>query len=283
MSAYIEECARLYDKYHMGEDMERYVDDLRRRRFVDIPFVEMTVTTKCNLRCRCCSNLIPYLPRQEHIPLLENIDNLKRLLDNVHRIYRLKIHGGEPLSYPYLEEFLQFALQEEKIIDVRISTNGSIIPSASLLNIMKNPKFVLHISGYPFMKKKAACLMEVLHCSRIRYYYMEEQTWCCLGDYRYRKERSRTKTMEMISECNMRKCTSYYHGKIFVCSWAANRFAILGKEDGIEIKNDGMQNDIYDFYEQKYFECCSYCNGITGDSPVIIPGEQLERRPEGKV
>lgn len=275
MNAYLNECSRLYEKYHVGNNQEAYLAALKERKIVDIPFVEMTVTTHCNLRCRYCSNLIPYLPQQHHFALEEVKAQLDILLKNVHWIYRLKIHGGEPLAYPYIGDILQYALEKSQIFDVRISTNGTILPERELLQIMKNPKFILHISGYSFLEKRAHELCQCLKEQKIRFYYMKDQAWCDLGDPMQKRKRKRAETESVIDECNMRKCSAYYQGMLYVCSWAANRDAILQMKRGLPIDHVGMGFQIRDFYEQRYFECCDYCNGILAESPLIPAGEQL--------
>ncbi len=277
---YLKECLRLYEKYHMGKDVQEYQQKLINREIVDIPFVEMSVTTKCNLKCKHCSNLIPYLPVQQHFPLESNKKHLDQLLKKVHWIYRLKIHGGEPLYYPWLKDFLTYALEKPQIIDVRISTNGSVIPEPLLLKVMQNEKFVLHISSYPFMNDKVKRLLDTLEKNHIRYYYMEGQKWCDLGDYRVERNRSAEKTKRVIAGCNMRKCTSYYNGRIYVCSRAANLAVISGKDDGLQISEKNMKAELRDFFEQTYFEACKYCDGILPDSPLIPAGIQRKEKAD---
>lgn len=273
---YLRECARLYTKYHMGNDIDGYLRGLKKEEYVDIPFVEMTVTTRCNLKCKYCSNLIPYLPKQKHFNLIQNIEDLNKLLHAVHLVYRLKIHGGEPLLYPQLNQFLGYALAQPQIIDVRISTNGTVIPNADLLQIMKNPKFVLHISQYPIAEKSVKELIKILQENNIRYFYMEGQEWSDLGDYEVWRERSMEETEAMIQACNMRKCTSYYEGKIYVCSRAANRCAITGQEEGICLGIEDDLQKLWAFFKKPYFKTCQYCDGVLADTGMISAGEQGE-------
>lgn len=275
---YLRECARLYTKYHRGKDINEYLKALKKEEYIDIPFVEMSVTTKCNLKCKYCSNLIPYLSKQKHFDLDQNIEDLNKLLHAVHLIYRLKIHGGEPLLYPQLNEFLKYALEQPKIIDVRISTNGTVTPNENLLQTMKNPKFVLHISQYSITEKTVKKLIKKLQENNIRYFYMEGQKWSDLGNYEVQRERVMEETEAMIQVCNMRKCTSYYEGKIYVCSRAANRCAIIGEEEGIFLGTEDDKQKLWAFFKETYFESCQYCDGVLIDADMISAGEQGEIR-----
>lgn len=275
---YVEECLRLYKKYrivnHLCADIKDYEKKIRSGQLVDIPFVEMAVTTVCNLRCKGCSNLIPGQNRKEHFGIDECIANLNRLLQQVNRIYRLKIHGGEPLLYPYLEEFLRYTLEKDKIVNVRISTNGTVIPDRNTLAVMKNPRFVLHISGYSFVKSRAEQLIDILEKENIEYYYMVDQTWSDLGDFYTKRNRSREDTISMIRNCNMRKCTAFFRGKIYPCSFASGRAAITGDmTDALEIRSG---RDLYDFFGKQHFMSCDFCDGVLEGHNCIAAGEQIE-------
>lgn len=274
---YVEECLRLYKKYSIVDpscaDAKEYEEKIRSGQLVDIPFVEMAVTTVCNLRCKGCSNLIPEQSRKEHFDLDECIANLNRLLQHVNRIYRLKVHGGEPLLYPYLGDFLQYALEKDKIVNVRISTNGTVIPNPDTLAVMKHPKFVLHISGYPFVRSRADELIDILKKENIAYYYMSDQTWSDLGNPYIKRERSTEETISMIRKCNMRKCTAYFRGKIYPCSFASGRAEITGDlTDAMEIRSG---TDLYDFYAKQHFMSCDFCDGVLEGRNCIAAGEQI--------
>ena len=58
---------------------------------VNIPQIEFTLTTKCTLRCRNCTNYIPHLAQEEHSKM--DFEEFKEYLDNlcasVNKIYNL--------------------------------------------------------------------------------------------------------------------------------------------------------------------------------------------------
>ena len=280
MDHYVKECLRLFTKYNCGsvEEKAAYHRELDRWERFDIPFVEMTMTTRCTLRCRYCSNLIPLHSTPEHFPKEEVLDDLDRLLDRVDWIYRLKLHGGEPLSYPWLDEVLQYALSKPQIKEVRASTNGTLLPDAGLLSVMKDPRFILHISGYAAYRESAEALIDLLDRHQIRWYYMEGQRWQDLGDPWQKRGRSGDELAALAENCNMRKCTAYYHGKIFVCSFAANRYQLSESKDALFVDLHDPNNDaasIRRFFLHRSYPECDWCSGILPDGPEIEAGEQL--------
>lgn len=276
---YENECLRLYDKYEMDRcfgmlKKDEYKEAIFSGKRVDIPFVEMAVTSVCNLKCKYCSNLNPYLSKHEHFPLESCMQWLDELLNSVDLVYRLKIHGGEPLLYPELDQFLSYVLRQEKIVNVRISTNGTVIPSQKVLNQMKNKKFEIHVSGYAFAEKQAKQLCELFEQEHINFYYFKDQKWANLGDFTVKRNRDEKKLIDMVKDCNMRKCTSYYKGCLYPCSFAASRNEIKNIREGLELINlENPTKEIREFFKMSYFDACQYCDGV--NETDIIPAEQI--------
>ena len=63
---------------------------------VDIPYVEIVLTTKCTLRCESCNNLMQYFSaKNQYTCTLEGIlESLNCLLENVESMQILRIIGG---------------------------------------------------------------------------------------------------------------------------------------------------------------------------------------------
>lgn len=68
----------------------------------EIPYLEMFITIKCNLRCKHCSNLIPTLNNRQNYEISTLIEWLDELFSKIDCFYRLKIHGGEVFLPPRL-------------------------------------------------------------------------------------------------------------------------------------------------------------------------------------
>lgn len=89
------------------------------------PSLELHVVDHCNLRCRECCTLSPFLPERTADPgeLREDLDRARRVL----RPEILKISGGEPLLHPRLEECLRAARDSRISPVVSMTTNGHLL------------------------------------------------------------------------------------------------------------------------------------------------------------
>ena len=275
MSYYLEENQRLYLKYERTDHggLDGYKKALSEYKIIDLPFVEIPITTRCLRSCSKCSNLIPYLPEHKDYPLDELMIDMDTLSTHFDTIYRLKLHGGEPLMHRDLATIIEYALKLPNVFDIRISTSGMVLPDTNALRAMENKKFILHISSYKDVD--AGPLINALESHGIRYYYMRGQRWSDLGDFRLRRERSVKETTRMISTCNGKRCTSLSEGRLFVCSFAAHRAKIISDSNtfSLNIRDIGFRSSSFPaFLDRMHFPECMYCNGIINGSAEVQAG-----------
>src|SRR5262245_27812007 len=87
--------------------------------------LELHVVDHCNLRCRECCTLSPFLPDRVADP-----EELRAGLDRARSVLRpemLKISGGEPLLHPRLEACLRAARESGISPVVSMTTNGHLL------------------------------------------------------------------------------------------------------------------------------------------------------------
>jgi GTP 3',8-cyclase len=91
--------------------------------------LRLSVTEKCNFRCRYCMPPKGLHLTSDHGPL-----SLEELAENVEwlvrhsNIDRVKITGGEPLVRPGLEELISRVARIEGVREISMTTNGSLLP-----------------------------------------------------------------------------------------------------------------------------------------------------------
>ena len=240
------------------------------RKF-EMPYIEFFITTKCNLRCKNCSNLIPSLESPSSVAFEDFTNTLNSLLAKTDRLYRLKLHGGEVFLHPQLSEIIDFADKQPKIKSIRLTTNGTIIPRQTVLDAIKNSKAVVQISDYNLSNTKAAEFINVLKANNIPFAYLKSQVWKDMGDFAKR-------TTNRFHQCAMRRCTSILDGKVYVCSRAAimTKLGIIS-DCGIPLTRNKteFQNSIIDLYSNENIACL-YCDGDSNFAQQIIAGEQLK-------
>ncbi len=98
--------------------------DLYRRR---INYLRISVTDRCNLRCRYCmpEEGIPLLPHDE-ILTYEEILRIVRVFAQ-EGISKVRLTGGEPLVRRGIVEFISCLSRIEEIKDLSLTTNGILL------------------------------------------------------------------------------------------------------------------------------------------------------------
>lgn len=240
------------------------------QRKFEMPYLEMFITTKCNLRCKHCSNLIPAINSRQNYEISTLIDWLNELLSKIDGLYRLKIHGGEVFLHPRLTEFIAYVNNQPKIKSIRLTTNGTIVPANNILQLIASSKIIVQISNYRLPNTKTQQLIDKFKEFGVRYIYLEDQTWKDFGEITLRDS-------NRFDDCSIKRCTSFYDGKIYVCS----RAAIMTKlgyipDDGISVflQKKQLRQQLEKMYGGKLSIACNYCDGDTKYAKDITVGEQ---------
>ena len=215
---------------------------------VDIPYVEIVLTTKCTLRCESCNNLMQYFSaKNQYTCTLEGIlESLNCLLENVESIQRLRIIGGEPLMFKDLPQLVYAIEKRHKIRAFDIATNGTIVPKDELLRAFKDSKRFrkVSISDYssaPNLKipLQQEALFKKLKEYGIDYSFLTGGIWYKVEKI-YKRNRTKEGVIKNFLACQM-PCVSLMsgdrgkdeareNGHIFVCPIASS----LSKLKGIE-------------------------------------------------
>ena len=100
----------------------KLIDSHNRR----LNYLRISITDRCNLRCRYCSpGLVPMLAYKE-VLRYEEILHLIRVSVKL-GITKVRITGGEPLTRKGVCEFIRSVCQIEGIRDVSLTTNGVLL------------------------------------------------------------------------------------------------------------------------------------------------------------
>jgi len=272
------ECARYLRKAKDGNaNIDELAEMIWHRQNIEkkfeIPYLEMFITTKCNLNCEGCSNLIPDCKDQEHIEkqvIFDAIDNLLKKLD---RLYRLKLHGGEVLLHPQLAEIIDFVGRKRKIISLRLTTNGTIIPSEEVLAVIKKRNLVIQISGYKIPNSKTQQLIELLDAKGVRYTMPYDEAWRDMGGFDRRDNCRRL-------DCTIGRCNSMLDGKIFICSRAAmmDKLGIV-KSESLSVSGEvDFRQRLVNLLNTKDYKSCWHCDGNTKHAKPLPIAKQMESK-----
>lgn len=246
---------------------------------VILPRTPLMITTRCTLCCKECSNLISHYPNQKDYEADEIIQWVKNISDAVDDWICCELVGGEPFLYCELEKVLSYVLEEEKIQQVEFTTNASIIPRPSILELLKNDKVFVKISEYPGLISYEQ-MTNVFDEWGIRYRVMESLRWSKTGGLE-RRNRSSGAIQSQYLNCPAGKiCRTILNGKLYVCSKAAS-LAELGYMDHIEavdlLDTGNLRKNIKEFLQLLSSDACDYCDIATEDEEWIEPAEQVTK------
>lgn len=139
-----------YVKKFVEEEQERF----HTRGFFSLPSIQFAITTRCTLRCRDCSVMMPRFSAggEPHCEMsfARFRQNLDSLLAAVDQVRSLLILGGEPLLNRELADMVDYAASQDKVGLVDVVTNCTIVPSQGLLEAIAphRHKVFLGLSNY---------------------------------------------------------------------------------------------------------------------------------------
>ena len=255
---------------------------------LNISYIEVVLTTFCTLNCKGCSALMPFYNKRKNYDLDVIIKSLDTLTESVNSVQKLRLLGGEPLLYPNIEELIKYTSKNDKIKNVIIVTNGTLLLSDELIELLKDNKFGVYISDYGEISIKKDELVNQLKSNNIRCELKNEKSkWRDYGDLECRN-RTKRKLKKQFSKCEI-NCSSIFDGKLFYCprnSHGTNLKKIpLRNEDYIELYNNTLdkkqlRKKLYHFFYKytPYIEACNYCDAGTDNLKMINAGEQEERK-----
>ena len=242
-------------------------------------YIEMTLTTKCTLKCKHCANLMEYYSNHE-IYDFENIKkDLKKFLKSVDMVEKFGLIGGEPFLSPYIAEIVKILVASRKVICVLITTNGTIYPKEEVRKVLRHPKVKVVVSDYgekstkmDMWKKDNLINREILPTVDL---------WGDFGNVT--KRQCEVQELKNQYICCGSICYTLLKGKIFRCPIAAHGYNLgkipLIKGQYVEIKKENdpkvIRQKIKRLKETEYIEACRYCNKGTVNFKEVPAAEQI--------
>ncbi len=253
------------------------------------------VTFSCNLSCRLCAEHAPYAKK----PYFPKLDEIKRELDAlfplVEHIKKFDITGGEPFLRKDLNDILEFIRQEysDKIDVVRVTTNGTILPSADFIEAAKKwgQRIYVIVDKYEVSpnSEKICTILEsqgIPHELRDYDKNLHFDGWVDYGDLRRKHNEEEAK--KVFSRCMVPKLgffTCMVNGFIYPCARARllHEHLVLSACMSVydeELTPAGKKARLKALLEDEVTLACQYCDGLCEDSPRVKPAEQI---PKGDV
>lgn len=251
------------------------------------------VTFRCNLNCKLCAEHSPYVKRPYHPSLEKLMEQLEKLFELVERIEKFDITGGEPFLRKDLPDILDYLYSNyrDKIGTVRVTTNGTLVPTMDFVNVAIKWKenidiivdnyavsdkseqayHVLNDAGIPCELRDYS---DKLHCDG----------WVDYGDISIKHTRKEAK--RLFQKCMVPRLgffTCMVNGLLFPCAKARILYEnIIGKAQTVHVDlfdpmltEHGKKARMKTLMGNEVVDVCQYCNGLCEDSSRFPPAEQL--------
>ncbi len=241
---------------------------------LNIGYADVVLTTKCTLNCQGCGALMEYYEKPEHLDKDRIIQSLRVLIDACDHIKRIHLLGGEPLCYPWLFEVLDFLLDQDKVYQVGITTNGTLLLRDERVKaILRNSKFAVDISFYgDDVSIRASELIQQLKANGIKYELNNKgRSWIDFGGFENRN-RPESELKEQFSSCLFKWCRVVFDGKLYRCSRSAHGTYLnlipVKKDDYIELLPPSPTQSLrkrlwrYLYGPVEYIEGCKFCDVV---------------------
>ena len=254
----------------------------------ELDYVEVFITSRCNLRCRDCSILVPYLPKLEDFNVDEAISDLNVLLELVDCIHKVGILGGEAMLNKEFIKILKFLAGNAKIRSIRVVTNGTFIPDENILDALQSTSKVhMNISEYILPNPgKRDELLFILKERNIEFTVYKDMTWYDLGGPNLPKNDDEKLIKSRFRYCWIKRCNGILNGRFYLCARSIFlpmvRVVENDETDYSDLRNTvnakNGRAELKKLLRKKSVAACAYCNG-TFNSPTVSAAVQIDKNP----
>ena len=247
---------------------------------------DVLVTEKCTLACSHCNMFMPHFVSPNHRDLEVIKSDIDLFFNKVDYVSVFHLVGGEPFLYPHIEDVIRYVLLNyiTKIDKLIITTNGTVQPKQSTLDLLKNSDIILSVSDYTDklenIKSKVLKVIEVYKSQNINHYVRTEIEWYDFGDLRIKKNLETDKLIKHFDSCTA-PFRGLNDGKFYYCH--LNTSAVLTKlfplndNDYVGL-NDVSKEDLIKFdlgyTDLGYITFCDNCNGCNTGIKVPVSYEK---------
>lgn len=256
--------------------------------------VDMTVSAKCNFRCKNCNMFMPYYKTDVRYTLEELKSNIDQFFKVVDYVCYIGFIGGEPLLCTHLSELIEYIKQNylDRTGNFTIHTNGSILPPESLVAKIKKYNITVAISDYGEQSPYRDKMLETIDYLQGQGVYCDVRASLEWRDVGFPMHPNNFSDEEM--EHHARACSADWRGindgKFYYCNiaWSAEKAGLveLEPEDYLVMKDlvkegeSGKEKLLKlseGYFDKGYMSFCRKCGGCGVDNTkLVVPGVQLD-------
>lgn len=236
-------------------------------KFLKVDSIDLMLTEKCSLKCKDCSNLMQFYAK----PVDEDFDmvikSFDKFMQTVDFVQEVRFIGGEPLMYKRVDEVAKHVLGYKNFGQLKVNTNGTIVPNETKLKVFEDPRVFFDISNYGKFSRNVDKLTEKLKEKKIAHVASSVSEWQDVGKI-VNSNRSDQVNKEIFGNCCINRGLTLLHGKLYLCPFSANATnlnAIKYAEKEIldtKTEKEKLKKQIHNLYfNTDFLEACKSCNG----------------------
>jgi hypothetical protein len=249
--------------------------------------LNIVVTERCTLNCRHCSSLMPFYKKPRDCDTALLLKSIERILTCVDFIYHMEVLGGEPLLYENLPDVMKTLTQTDRILQIDVITNGTMLPDKRLLPYLRQDNICVVVNDYVGLSTKLNTLLVLLNDAGVKSRVNKHWTWADLGGFMPRN-RTEPQLSVLFQKCNFNSCAELLHGELHRCPRSSHGTNIgvvpCYDDDYINVLNDNFpvaelkERIRYLFEDKNFIRTCDYCDGNTSASLMLQPAEQMANK-----
>lgn len=246
--------------------------------------VGVSVSEKCNLRCKNCISLMPCYEKPKDFGYEDVLDSIMKVIKG-RIVHRVLLEGGEPFLWKPLSRLITELSKQKEIMNIMPISNGTVMPKEDLLEALKNEKVIVRCSDYGTYSKVDE-LKELLESNGINY-KIQLQTWYQLSALSVKEKTGEELENVVKSCCKLQLNAALYikNRKLFKCPLQANLhdLGIFGSKEHEYVdlccQDDiKLQQRITDYFTKPMVPIiCAHCDGRGFTGIEVPPAEQLKK------
>ncbi|MCQ2505785.1 MAG: radical SAM protein [Lachnospiraceae bacterium] len=249
-----------------------------------IPRIMIMPTTRCNMRCKGCSSLLPLFEKPCDVNSDQIIKDFEVFFSGIDECIKITI-GGEPFLYPDLHQLLLYLLEQKKVLGIMMITNSTIMPKLEVLELLSNRKIFVEISDYGHLDKMSK-LIRAFEDADVNFKVLTDQQWTDMGGVECRNRSEEELRFQYLNCDQSRVIKGFHDGWFYTCARSARMTALGAYEPGNDrfkldenMKKDEIRERLKDMFYRDYAEACNHCDLGVLPTKVIPAGIQPEDSP----
>lgn len=221
--------------------------------------IDVVITERCSLKCRDCSNLMPYFVRPKNFKLEDIFRDIDRMLECSDEILEARVLGGDAFMHPDWADVVNYLTASGKVRRVVVYTNGRIVPKK--FDLLLTGNVIFSITDYGKLSDYLDILSEVLTEEKLWHRINRVTEWVdCASIHKH--NRTNTENNKLFRECVATNLATMVDGKVFRCPYAASLYLLGVRTDEKDYVNLATANrKILGHYieSEKAMSACDYC------------------------